>query len=230
MKSILIVIYAHYVKLIIEGKKTVEIRKNKNLANAIKKLIAEQGGCWIYIYVAKDSKHDWYYDKQFGFYFKDIKDHNTAYEYGLGLIPYNGKVVARFWCDNVERIYIKYGLGWTSDGVNNCTKQIEKESCLSRSKIYEYAKNSCYAIHISKLEVFDKPRELYEFKTPKQFENYQRALREASEDDYKLWEKYDGDFPEDVCANNVELIEMAEGYYGLTKAPQNYCYVKEPTP
>lgn len=197
MKSILIVIYAHYVKLIIEGKKTVEVRKNKNLANAIKKLIAEQGGCWIYIYVAKKFSQRLVVKKGEEYPFTDeIVDKTrivklpTFWEY-----ENCGKVVARFWCDKVEEIKF---IGYNCYATQSLTdSELLRYSCLSFEQLDNYLNvGEGYAIHISKLEVFDRPRELSEFNR-KIVVQYQ-----------KPW---------------GELCSYLEP---LTKAPQNYCFVE----
>ena len=92
----------------------------------------------------------------------------------------NGKVVARFWCDKVETISLPYTYFGTNKLVS-CenertlqTKTIDeqellKKSCISEEQIYKYLnfkkspKQVGYAIHISKLEIFDKLKELSDF-------------------------------------------------------------------
>lgn len=210
MKSILIVIYAHYVKLIIEGKKTVEVRKNKNLANAIKKLIAEQGGCWIYIYVAKGNEKlcrcrmnvsDLNVDK----YKICSKQESMIYKDTAIL---NGKVVARFWCDKVEDIYIGFGEKFDDGEIGIVCEDFDysllDKSCLTERELRNYCKPiiydsgdyydmNIYAIHIAKLEVFDRPRELSEFKTKKVYQ---------------------------PKTNPIVFVNS------LTKAPQNFTYIE----
>lgn len=204
MKSILIVIYAHYVKLIIDGKKTVEVRRNKNLANAIKKLIAEQGGCWVYIYVAKSTPELYVTDDGFVLTDFELGEH---YKFKCLL---NGKVVARFWCDKVEDLYICQEIirnGHESFGVYDCDKKLLKNSCLSSSELFNYLYDKRkdngfgvyyddepdgYAIHISKLEVLKEPLPLFEF--------------------YNYCKCYAGE---------GELRK-----HRLTKAPKNYCYIE----
>jgi len=75
----------------------------------------------------------------------------------------NGKIVAE--CDfEVEKLSIGYGVGWQTETIKG-TENIEKLSCLSRAKLYEYCKGNGYAIHIKNLHIFDEPRELSEYDT-----------------------------------------------------------------
>ena len=79
------------------------------------------------------------------------------------------------------------------------TKEIVKES-LNELDNYLKGKNG-YAIHISKLEIFDKPKELCEFVIPCKIE----GVIESG--------KYKGE----KCLITTKI---------LTKAPQNYCYIE----
>ena len=199
MKSILLSIRPEWVEKILNGEKTIEVRKQ----------FPKDYVGWVYIYCTKDYKRDLYFDKQFDkSYFKNSKDDQTAYEFCLKMKTLNGKVVARFWCDKVETISLPYTYFGTNKWVsceNERTLQTEtideqellKKSCISEEQIYKYLnfkkspKQVGYAIHISKLEIFDEPRELSEFK----------FWKDKSE--YGCW--YENK---------------------LTKAPQNYCYIE----
>lgn len=124
MKSILLSIRPEWVKKILNGEKTIEVRKQ----------FPKEYVGWVYIYCTKDKKYA-----------------NLINRGGF----LTGMVVARFYCDNVEEISAKNIESFT------------KDSCLTVKQIEDYLwKNICngYAIHISKLEIFDKPRELSEFK------------------------------------------------------------------
>lgn len=74
----------------------------------------------------------------------------------------NGKIVAE--CDyEVEKLQIIYGKGWETKTIKG-TENIEKLTCLSRDKLYQYCKGNGYAIHIKNLHIFDEPKELSEYK------------------------------------------------------------------
>ena len=72
----------------------------------------------------------------------------------------NGKIVAE--CDfEVEEIYY---LSWMNEKLR---ERILKQSCLTDKQFSDYMgnKDTCYALHISNLKIFDEPRELSDFTT-----------------------------------------------------------------
>ena len=85
----------------------------------------------------------------------------------------NGKVVARFWCDKVEEISIDYSPTyetgkWASHYEYRTNSMydydLKEKSCLSFKELDDYLLGGeGYAIHITKLEIFDKPKEISEF-------------------------------------------------------------------
>ena len=175
-KAILISINPKWVAGILNGEKTIEIRK---------KFPKDYVG-WVYIYCTKGGA---------GLY------HQRFWA--------NGKVVARFWCDKVEEIKYHFGyydMGeWAESYIleNSCLSAEELDNYLQASKEYDEKKISRvygYAIHITNLEIFDKPKELSEFFKPTcngcPFENTQTCHKDI---DGKL------------CR--------------ITKAPQSWCYV-----
>ena len=157
MKSILSSIRPKWVAKIFNGKKTIEIRK---------KFPKDYVG-WVYIYCTKEddlgcikkiAKDKYVCGKDF-----DINDFNYLASGYNG----KGKVVARFWCDKVEEH--RPFFHWC----------IEKETCLTRDEVLDYLdskdkfvgnpkrQDKVYAIHINDLKIFDKPKELSEFKSCK---------------------------------------------------------------
>ena len=83
----------------------------------------------------------------------------------------NGKIVAE--CDyEVEKLQIIYGKGWETKTIKG-TENVEKLTCLSRDKLYQYCKGNGYAIHIKNLHIFDKPKELdYYYSRPKKVNTF----------------------------------------------------------
>lgn len=195
MKAIMISIQPKWVEKILNGEKTIEVRK---------KFPADYVG-WVYIYCTKGKQ--------------EIGKFNTkgSYEHSL-----NGKVVARFWCDKVD----------CYDDIAYWSEENEKATCLTPNDFFDYMFHirccrSCRFIHITKLEIFDEPKELSEFMTPKSYQQYQRDLKQAYKDDEKTLSRlYSGCAFEYECANCVELIEMTKDCYGLKKAPQSYCFIE----
>lgn len=147
MKSILLSIRPEWIEKILNGEKTIEVRKR----------FPKDYVGWVYIYCSKATKSN---ERLLGnhkdnYRYHTTNDHIDFYsDYMLKNIV-NGKVIGRFYCDNVEEISAKNIESFT------------KDSCLTAKQIEDYLwKNICngYAIHISKLEIFDEPKELSKFK------------------------------------------------------------------
>ena len=136
MKSIMISIKPKYVVDILNGKKTIEIRKSKpNCKFPIS----------VYIYCTGE-EHLWF-DKE------NKKWVNTPKK--ICHYPYknkNKKVVAKFTLKKCDRFY------YFDDDL--C-----ESACLDRRQILAYLgdKNG-YAWYIDNLKIFDEPKELSEFK------------------------------------------------------------------
>ena len=139
-KSILLSIRPQWVAKILNGEKTIEVRK----------LFPKDYVGWVYIYCTKGKQELNYHSST-----QIILGKTDLTSYGL-----NGKVVARFWCDNVEEITTEK---WSPSK----EQDLLKLSCLTENQLFDYCNlesgKPFYAIHISKLEIFDKPRELSEF-------------------------------------------------------------------
>lgn len=201
MKAILISIKPEWVCKILNGEKTIEVRKTAPKCE----LPVD-----VYIYCTKDSKRVWYFDKQWrGCYSMSIYDDNAAYEYFMGLKPLNGKVVAKFTLKKVERFI--QGLNEVEyERLPNFALQdydyhgldcLMEKACLNDEEINEYAPDlSFYAWHISDLQIFDEPKEISEFKYEKK--------------KVRLTEKYHW---------KTERL----GLVPVKKAPQSWQYVEE---
>lgn len=168
MKAIMISIKPRWCAPIMNGRKTIEVRKNKALANAIQKLIDENGYADIYVYCTKD-KSLIYTDGTDGKGdYVDYKyyDSYKGNEDDIG----SGKVVFKFRCREVKEIPWQNGLHELdqqsfSDFLDKCCL------CYLDFKSYLNLKNG-YAIHISDLEIFDEPKELSEFKRKEAPQNF----------------------------------------------------------
>lgn len=165
MKSILLSIRPGWLAKILNKEKTIEVRK----------LFPKDYVGWVYIYCSKATKSN---ERLLGnhkdnYRYHTTNDHIDFYsDYMLRNIV-NGKVVARFWCDNVEEIKYKIGcpfpyLDFESELPKTCLTDEELEDYLFTKKGYQNG----YAIYISKLEIFDEPRELTEFGITKSPQNY----------------------------------------------------------
>ena len=154
MKSILISIKPEWVAKILNGEKTIEIRKTAPKCEL---------PIDVYIYCTKDSKRAWYFDKQWrGCYSMSIYDDNAAYEYAMGLKPLNGKVVAKFKLRFVDKIY-SYDTDKLDTELGSSLEELSFESCVPEKDLLSYVGNGAFYWAISNLEIFDEPKELDEF-------------------------------------------------------------------
>ena len=186
MKSILLSIKPEWLAKILNGEKTIEVRK---------KFPKDYVG-WVYVYCSKGNKKNWHLiEVVYNAYSKT----EYEYDYYIGSEGYldwclEGKVVARFWCDNVEEITTEK---WSPSK----EQDLLKASYLTENQLFDYCNlesgKPFYAIHISKLEIFDEPKELSEFYT----------VNKIGIPQYQ--------FGKGTC-----------DYKKLTKASQNYCYIE----
>lgn len=73
----------------------------------------------------------------------------------------NGTIIGGCDIDLVEEIYY---LSWMNE---NLRERILKQSCLTDKQFNDYmnGKDTCYALHLSNVKVFEEPMELSEFST-----------------------------------------------------------------
>lgn len=146
MKSVLIAIRPKWVEKIASGEKTIEVRKTAPKEVPFK----------AYIYETK------------GQYIKFIHGAHTKYGYGCG------KVIGEFICDRIicSQAY------FDSQGKNHLTNVFPddiKKTCLDEYDLWDYIAGKAvkanqmydgYLWHISDLKIYDKPKELSEFRKP----------------------------------------------------------------
>lgn len=128
-KSILMSIQPQWVAKILNGEKTIEVRKRfpKDFVG------------WVYIYCTKAKPYICIDDEGIIYKWKERTDDML-----------NGKIVAKFWCDKVE--------AYSHDDTIR-TSTIEKTCLTSHELwLYAGDKEACF-IHIDHLCVFDEPVE-----------------------------------------------------------------------
>ncbi|WP_312611442.1 hypothetical protein [Oscillibacter sp.] len=135
-KSVLISIRPQWCSMIANGKKTIEVRKTRpKLETPFK----------CYIYCTVNGPVIWTNEK-----------------------PINGKVIGEFVCDNVTSLFNISTDPWerlSGDAHETGKKMVEHDALLSESELHSYANGrNCYGWHISALQIYDKPKELSEFK------------------------------------------------------------------
>ena len=159
MKSVMISINPKWCELIASGEKTIEVRKTKpRLETPFK--------CYIYCTLTGSNE-----------FFKDVLNGNVA-AWNLGKWgERKGNVIGEFVCENTQTYVADDFVGDEMPDGTIRDKPVEGEyaywipyqdrTCLSYTDILEYGKGrTLYGWHISNLKLYDKPKELSEFRRP----------------------------------------------------------------
>ena len=190
-KAVMISIRPKWCEKIARGEKTIEVRKTKpKLETPFK----------CYIYCTQD-KHLAFMQNQTGTNLIACMDANAAIPVG-GAIG-NGKVIGEFTCDRIYELETKApgGSYYVKGEDQPTTNDVARQSCLTLRDMHEYLKSAKgYGWHISDLKIYDKPRELSEFRHPLSCESC-------------VYWKNGG-----TCVDGGLLIECP---------PQSWCYVEE---
>ncbi len=202
-KSILLSVKPEYACKILNGEKTLEIRKS----------VPKGFVGWVNVYVTKGKP-----------YLAEIRNnYDNKISYGLSRQikdDFNGKVVARFWFDESKTIFFDKMCGITvygepadeySDQYYITVGELEKAR-LSYEELTDYGKGKpLYAWQIKKLEIFDKPKELGEFRP--HINGTEKYCHEDSDCD--------------GCPAAIFESGECKLQVRLTKAPENWCYIWE---
>ena len=209
MKAVLISIKPKWCELIASGRKTVEVRKTKPKIDVSFK---------CYIYCTQANEMLWILNQSERVFHKKIASIITAKDVG-GATKANGKVIGEFVCDKID--YWKHN--WEKDVMH--IGDMSKLSCVPVMDLMEYLdgiydKNGndkyLYAWHITDLVIYDKPKELREFKT--KCKEYDKDNPYC--DDCKYFVDCRGyEYDESDCACN--------GLKPVTRPPQSWCYVED---
>ena len=210
MKSVLISIQPKWCELIANGKKTVEVRKTKPKLDTPFK-------CYIYCTKAKEF-----------FTYGGIRESlDDLYRLPSGEIKYgylgemmcygedeynennflNGKVIGEFVCDTI-----------ITDRTFGHDPMFNAQSCMSDIEIASYCtENEVYGWHISNLVIYDKPKELSEFRTLCKYRNNDGSCQytKVECDCVKF------DYNTDYSVNFAECCDF------MIRPPQSWCYVEE---
>ena len=152
MKSVMISIRPKWCELIASGRKTIEVRKTRPKSETPFK-------CYIYctkgqlamLRDSKDTEDPYKYDKW----------EYAGFHESCGKTILGGKVIGEFVCDEI--------LQFNRDDYNSPAYDISDDdlnrTCLLQEDLYRYASGkTLYGWHISDLVIYDKPKELSEFK------------------------------------------------------------------
>ena len=192
MKAVLISIQPKWVAKIANGEKTIEVRKTMpKLERPFK----------VYIYATWNGNKKEIFVKQDGRLFCE------NWRKASGLQRGSGKVIGEFVCDRIDD-FLVFENGTVQYW--NC-HELEK-NCLTYNELSKYiGKNKkWYGWHISDLKIYEKPKELSEFK---------KAELEKCEET----ECYsDNGVACYACWGHAGYIQKT-----ITRPPQSWCYVEE---
>ena len=177
-KAVLISIRPKWVEKIINGEKTIEVRKTRpKLETPFK--------CYIYCTLQGCNE----------FFRVDLGGDVAKWNRGKWA-DRKGNVIGEFICDRIYELA----------PLNHAPDDVEKQACLTREEIVNYLKGTGYGWHISDLKIYDKPKELTEFRT-------RRKCKSCSKSGYEST----------ACIYDENCMIPA----AITKAPQSWCYVEE---
>ena len=144
-KAVLISIRPKWVEKIASGEKTIEVRKtHPKLETPFK--------CYIYCTLPKYPHEDF-----------------IATDYPMPQFYGGGKVIGEFTCDLIYELETRSpgGSYYVKGEDQPTTNDVARQSCLTLKDMHEYLQSGKgYGWHISKLEIYDAPRELSEFERP----------------------------------------------------------------
>lgn len=152
---------------ILNSNATLFISRDVRLYKATMKLIEKQGYATFFMYCTKDKetlvKNDIH---------KILEVETGKYKYGYGDEVLNGKIVAKFTLRKVEEIHESFEIDLGSPYYYENEECLEEQACLDKLGIQDYLDmKDGYAYHIEDLVIFDKPKELREFKRPNPSKN-----------------------------------------------------------
>lgn len=196
-KAVLISIHPEWCQKIVNGEKTIEVRKTRpNLQTPFK----------CYIYCTKD-KHLAFMQNASGTNLIACMNAGTAIPVG-GFLG-NGKVIGEFTCDQIIDAWWDYVPDAITREVAGGNLEALDGTGMTDEELFSYVGDSmrghCYGWHISNLEVYDTPLELSEFRRPCKHELYCESCA--------VYMHHDG-----ICGNATLY---------LRRPPQSWYYVAE---
>lgn len=216
MKSVLISIRPEWVEKIVNGEKTIEVRKSAPKEVPFK----------AYIYCTKDKPYLYRVDDDNNFELTNTLRPKT-YEYVKDYNEQNGKVIGEFICDKVDEYkfhkgateFKSMGLSSSIYGFYLIFADDYDSICLSYDEVKDYGKGkTLYGWHISDLKIYDKPKELSEFTSPRVCGNYK---------DLPAYIHVGCNICEYSYTINCMIKCRIDGRKPLTRPPQSYMFVEE---
>ena len=137
-KTIMLSIRPKWVEKIVNGEKTIEVRKTRPKMNTPFK-------CYIYCTLPKYPHEDFI-----------ATDYPRPQFYG------GGRVIGEFTCNRIDRL----APADEPYGIYDIGDDYVLQTCLENGALWDYGHGTpLYGWHISDLRIYDTPKELSEFKT-----------------------------------------------------------------
>lgn len=193
--AVLISIRPKWCEKIVSGEKTIEVRKTRPK-------LETPFNCYIYCTLPKYPHEDFI-----------ATDYPNPQFYG------GGKVIGEFICDRVYELETQSpGGSYSVVGEDKpTTNRVARESCLGLADMHRYLQSKTgYGWHISKLIIYDAPKELSEFSPVCRYKNDDKSC--PSRKVACSYQKYD--------YNPDGSINLAECGRTLERPPQSWCYVE----
>ena len=204
-KAVLISIRPEWCEKIINGQKTIEVRKTRPKMNTPFK-------CYIYctqsadmLWILKEGERSLHPDK--------IADVFKAAKCG-GAYRGNGKVIGEFVCDRIDTILPEN----EPYGIYNIDDDYVFQTCLEYGALWNYGNGqTLYGWHISNLNIYDEPKELGEFTAACRYKNDDGSC--PSRRIACSFQRYD--------YNPDGSINIAECENTIRRPPKSWGYVEE---
>lgn len=216
MKCVMLSIRPQWCEKIASGKKTIEVRKSAPKEVPFK----------AYIYATKVTK--WFHsgiivtsDELLWLSNGKIKmcDGFVFWANGEDYQCVNGKVIGEFICDKVYNLVNAFGgIMFADENLNQLEPQLFRDmSCLTDEQTADYLGNKDgYGWHISDLKIYDKPKELIEF----------RACNFKSMNGTDVCGNYGCKYYQDSGSYMIPPSCAKNGCI-ITRPPQSYMFVEE---
>lgn len=198
MRSVLISIQPQWCELISIGKKTVEVRKTRPKLEVPFK---------VYIYCTSGTGKNTF---NVPVSHEQLVRHyaETGSMECLNCPIGNCNVIGEFICDTIVPISVKY-----SDPDSRLALREFPWTCLTDKQIIDYLGNGVtgYGWHISNLKIYEKPKELSDFRKPFPFHK-----------DCSVCDRGGTSFHPETCygCGHFDGID-------ISRPPQSWCYVEE---
>lgn len=135
-KAVLFSIHPKWCEKIVNGNKTIEVRKTRPKLDTPFK-------CYIYCTLQGCNE---FFRVDLG---RDVAKWNRG-----KWADRKGNVICEFICDRIYELA----------PLNHAPDDVEKQACLTREEIVNYLKGTGYGWHIVDLRIYDMPRDLSEFR------------------------------------------------------------------